>query len=94
MRTSGAFVLGVIAGAAVGWLWGEEIEEYVEGQTRGVRAKAAEGVRAVEKTAGKVLGRGRQTLRRVDDFLQDTTEHVAEALRTGREAIRPAPTET
>jgi len=56
MRTSGTFVLGVIAAAAVVWLWGEEIGKYVEEQMRGVRAKAAEGVRAVEKTAAKALG--------------------------------------
>jgi hypothetical protein len=94
MRTSGACVLGVIAGAAVVWLWGDEIAEYVKEQTRGVRTNAAEGIRAVEKTVGKVLGCGGNTLRRADDFFQDTTEHVREALHTGREAIRPAPTET
>ena len=78
-------------GAAVVWLWGREMEEYVEEKTRGVRTKAAEGVRAVEETAGKVLDRGGEALRRVDDFLQDTKEHVSEALRAGEEAIRPAP---
>jgi hypothetical protein len=56
MRTSRTFVLGVMVGAAVVWLWGEEIGEYVEEQTRGVRARAADGVRAVENTAAKALG--------------------------------------
>jgi hypothetical protein len=91
MRTSKAFVLGAIMGAAVVWLWGREIEEYVEEKTRGVRTKTVEGVRAIEAKAGKVLDRGGDTLHRVDDFLQDTKEHVSEALRAGREAIRPAP---
>ncbi|MDO8479043.1 MAG: hypothetical protein Q7W02_23195 [Candidatus Rokubacteria bacterium] len=91
MRTSGAFVLGAIMGAAVVWLWGREMEAYVEDKTRGVRTTAAEGVRAVEETAGKVLDRGGDALRRADDFLQDTKEHVSEALRAGQEAIRPAP---
>ena len=50
MRTSKAFVLGAIMGAAVVWLWGREMEEYVAEKTRGVRTKAAEGVRAVEET--------------------------------------------
>ena len=62
MRDSKAFVLGAIMGAAV-WLWGRDIEEYVEDKTRGVRTKAAEGVGAVEEKAGKVLDRGRDTLR-------------------------------
>jgi hypothetical protein len=30
MRISGAFVLGAIIGAAVVWLWGREMETYVE----------------------------------------------------------------
>ena len=91
MRASNAFVLGAIMGAAVVWLWGREMEEYVEEKTRGVRTKAADGVRAREEKAGKVLERGGDALHRVDDFLQDTKEHVSEALRAGREAIRPAP---
>jgi hypothetical protein len=90
MRTREAFVLGAIMGAAVVWLWGREIEEYVEERTRGVRTKAAEGVRAVEATAGKVLDRGGDALRRADGFLQDTKQHVTEALQAGEEAIRPA----
>jgi gas vesicle protein len=91
MRSSEAFVLGAIVGAAVVWLWGREMEEYVEERTRGVRTKAADGVLAVEEGAGKVLDRGGEALRRVDEFLQDTKEHVSETLRAGQEAIRPAP---
>ena len=90
MRTREAFVLGAIMGAAVVWLWGREMEEYVEERTRGVRTKAAEGVRAGEETAGRVLDRGGDALRRADEFLQDTKEHVSDALRAGEEAIRPA----
>jgi gas vesicle protein len=91
MRTSEAFVLGAIIGAVVVWLWGREMEEYVEEKTRRVRTKAAEGVRTVEEQAGKVLDRGGDALRRVDEFLQDTRENVREALRAGQDAIRPAP---
>ena len=91
MRTSRVFVLGAIMGAVVVWLWGREMEQYVEEKTRGARTTAAEGVRAIEEKAGKVLDRGGDALHRVDDFLQDTKEHVSEALRAGREAIRPGP---
>ena len=73
------------------WLWGREMEAYVEEKTRGARTTVAEGVRAVEETAGQVLDRGGEALRRADDFLQDTKAHVSEALRAGQEAIRPAP---
>jgi hypothetical protein len=92
MRTSEAFVLGMTTGAVVAWLWGREIEGYVREQTRGVRARAAEGMRAVDEKAGQVLDHGGHSLRRAEGFLQDTKEHVSDALRAGQEAIRPAPT--
>jgi hypothetical protein len=91
MRTGGVFVLGVVLGAAVVWLWRRELEEYVGEKTRGVRTRVADSVRAVEETAGQVLDRGGDALRRADDFLQDTKAHVSEALQAGQEAIRPAP---
>jgi hypothetical protein len=91
MPISRAFVLGAIMGAAAVWLWGREMEAYVDARTRGVRTKAAEGVRALEETAGKVLDRGEHVLRRADEFLQDTRAHVSETLRAGEEAIRPVP---
>jgi hypothetical protein len=91
MRTSGALFVGAVIGAAVVWLWGREMEEYVAHKTRGVRTKAAEGIRAVEETAGKVLDRSGAGLRRVDTFLQDTKQDVTGALRAGQDAIRPVP---
>ena len=45
-------------GAAVVWLWGRELEAFMEEKTLGVRTKAAEGVRAVEEATGKVLDGG------------------------------------
>ena len=54
MRASGACVLGVIVGAAVVWLWGRKVEEYVKEHTRGMRRKAAEGVQAVVSEALRV----------------------------------------
>jgi hypothetical protein len=91
MRTSDGFILGVITGAAIVWFWRREIEEYARDKTRGVRTKAAEGIRAVEEGTGKVLDRGGDALRRAEEFLQDTKEHVSEALQSGQDAIRPAP---
>ena len=90
MRTSKAFILGTITGAVVIWLWGKEIQGSVRGKTREVRAKAAEGIRAVETQTGKVLDRGGNSLRRAEEFLQDTKGHVSGALRAGEVAIRPA----
>jgi gas vesicle protein len=91
MRSSRVFLLGAIVGGAAVWLWGREAEAYVEEKTRGVRTTVAEGVRAVEETAGQVLDRGGEALRRAEDFLEDTKTHMSEALQAGQEAIRPAP---
>ena len=91
MRASQAFVLGTFVGAAAVWLWGRQMEEYVGEKTRGVRTMVAEGIRAVEETLSKVLDGGGDALRRADEFLQDTKEHVSETLRAGQDAIRPAP---
>jgi len=92
MRTSDVFVFGMITGAVVAWFWGREIEGYVGEQTRGVRARVAEGIQAVDDKAGQVLDRGGRSLRRAEGFLQDTKVHVSETLRAGQEAIRPAQT--
>jgi hypothetical protein len=73
MRTSGAFVLGSIIGAVVMWLWGREIEMYLE------------------EKAGNVLDRGGETLRRANDFLEETKANVSEAFRTGPAAMDSAP---
>jgi hypothetical protein len=91
MRGSKVLVLGAVVGAAVVWLWGREIEAYAQEMMRGVRMKAADGVQTLEATAGKMLDRGGEALRRADDFLQDTKADVTGALRAGEDAIRPAP---
>jgi gas vesicle protein len=92
MRTSQTFVLGAITGALVVWLWGRDIEDYVGEKTRGMRTKAAEGIRAVEEKTGRVLDQGGNALRRADEFLQDTKQHVSEALQAGQETVSPGST--
>jgi hypothetical protein len=91
MRTSEAFVLGMIAGVVVAWRWGRAIQSYAGAQTRGMRTRAADGMQAVDEKAGQVLDRGGDSLRRAEGFLQDTREHVSEVLRAGQDVIRPTP---
>jgi hypothetical protein len=92
MRTTEAFILGTIMGGVAVWLWGREIEGYVGEKTRGVRAKAADAMRAVEEKTGQVLDGSGNSLRRAEGVLQDTKERVSAALRAGQDAIRPVPT--
>ncbi len=92
MRTTEAFILGTVLGGVAVWLWRREIEGYVTEKTRGVRAQAADAMRAVEERTGRVLDGGGSSLRRAEGVLQDTKERVSTALRAGQDAIRPAPT--
>ena len=45
----------------------------------------------VEEKAGNVLDRGGETLRRADDFLEETEADVSEAFRIGPAAMDSAP---
>ncbi len=64
-----AFVLGAIAGGAAVWLWREDIENFIEQQTRGIRAKAADSLESVEKTAETVV----ETLHKSQEAIRPTT---------------------
>ena len=90
MRTGKAFILGTVTGVIVAWLWGRKIADFVGGTTRGVRAKAAAGIRAVEEKTDRVFDHGGKSLRRAEEVLKHTKEHVSEVLRAGEDAIRPA----
>jgi uncharacterized Tic20 family protein len=48
MRTSEAFVLGAILGAVVVWLWGREMETYVEEKARKVLDRGGEALRRAD----------------------------------------------
>lgn len=89
MRSGHAFILGTITGAVVVGFWGRQIADFVTGSTRGVRAKAAEGIRSVEEKTDEVLDRGPKSLHRAEEVLEDAKEHVSEVFRAGRDAIRP-----
>ena len=91
MRTSDGFILGAITGAAIVWFWRQEIENFARDKTRGVRTRAADGLRAVEEGTRKVFDRGGETLRRAEECVQDTKEQIGDVLRSGQDAIRPTP---
>jgi len=69
------FVLGAVVGGLAVWYWGDEIREYAESRTVGVRRCAANMIRSVGKKA--------------EDVLDVTKEQVNTASKTGQDAIRP-----
>ena len=68
------FVLGAIVGGFAVWYWGEEIREYAENRTIGVRQSAAKVLRSVGKKA--------------EDVLDRTKEQVSSATQAGQDVLR------
>jgi hypothetical protein len=68
------FVFGALVGGLAVWYWGEEIREYAENRTIGVRQSAAKVIRVVGKKA--------------EDVLDRTKEQVNSATRAGEDVLR------
>ena len=84
-----SFFLGAIAGGLVVWLWKDEIQDYLDAQARTARARAAEGVHAVDQTAGEVFDRAAAPLRRAEEMLDQGKAQVHANLRAVERTIRP-----
>ena len=70
------FVLGALVGGLAVWYWGEEIREYAERRTIGVRRSAADMIRTVGQKA--------------EDVLDTTKEQARAASRSAQDVIRPS----
>ncbi len=70
------FVIGALVGGFAVYYWGEEIRQYAENRTVGVRQSAAKVIRSVGKKA--------------EDVLDRTKEQVSAVTQSGHDAIRPA----
>ena len=71
------FVFGALVGGLAVWYWGEEIREYAESRTVGVRRSAAKVIRSVGKKA--------------EDVLDRTKEQVSSATQSGQDMIHSTP---
>jgi len=69
------FVIGTLVGGLAVWYWGEEMREYAESRTVGVRRSAANMIRTVGK--------------RAEDVLERTKDQVSAVAQSGEDAIRP-----
>ena len=70
MRTSEAFVLGAIVGAAVTWLWGRKIEEYVESKAGNALDRGADALRRADALLQDTKQHVRKTLRAGRDAIR------------------------
>jgi len=70
------FLIGALVGGLAVWYWGEEMREYAESRTVGVRRSAANMKRAVGQKAQDVLDR--------------TKDQVHSVSQSGQDVIRPS----
>jgi hypothetical protein len=68
------FVFGALVGGLAVWYWHEDIREYAENRTIGVRRSAAKVIRSVGKKA--------------EDVLDRTKEQVNSATQSGQDVLR------
>lgn len=68
------FIFGALVGGFAVWYWGEEIRDYAENRTLGVRRNAAKVIRSVGKKA--------------EDVLDRTKEQVNSATQAGQDVLR------
>lgn len=84
-----SFLLGAIAGGLAVWIWRDDIEAYLDQQTRTVRTRAADRVHAVEETAEQVMDRAAAPLRRAEEALEHGKTQIGANLRAVEKTIRP-----
>jgi len=70
------FLIGALVGGLAVWYWGEEMREYAESRTVGVRRSAANMIRSVGKNA--------------EDVLDRTKDQVHSVSQSGQDVIRPS----
>ena len=71
----GGFVMGALVGGLAVWFWHDDLRRLADIKTRGVRARAADRLQAVEEKA--------------TDVLDQTKEQVSSTLQAGQDALRP-----
>lgn len=70
------FVFGALAGAAAAWYWRQDIEQYTRDKMPDLRAKAADRLQSIEKTAEGVIDKAKTG--------------VVKRMRAGEERLRGA----
>lgn len=83
------FLLGAITGGLAVWIWKDDIEAYLDAQSRTARTRAADGIHVVGETANEVFDRAAAPLHRAEEMLDHGKEQVARNLRSAEDTIRP-----
>jgi hypothetical protein len=83
------FLAGVVTGGLVVWFFRDDIQTYLDEQSRLARVRAADGLHAVEETAERAFDRAAAPLRRAEEMIDHGKAQVSDTLRAAERTIRP-----
>lgn len=83
------FVAGFVTGGLLVWFFRDDIQAYLDEQSRVARVRAADGLHAVEETAERVFDGAAAPLRRAEEMIDHGKTQVSDTLRAAERTIRP-----
>ena len=83
------FLAGFLTGGLVVWFFRDDIQAYLDEQTRLARVGAADRLHAVEETAERAFDRAASPIRRAEEMLDHGKAQVSDTLRAAERTIRP-----
>ena len=83
------FFAGLVTGAVVVWFFRDDIQAYLDEQTRLARVGTADRLHAVEETAERAFDRAAGPIRRAEEMLDHGKAQVSDTLRSAERTIRP-----
>jgi len=83
------FFAGLVTGAVVVWFFRDDIQAYLDEQTRLARVGTADRLHAVEETAERAFDRAAGPIRRAEEMLDHGKAQVSDTLRAAERTIRP-----
>jgi hypothetical protein len=83
------FLAGAVTGGLIVWFFRDDIQAYLDEQSRVARVRAADGLHAVEETAERVFAGAAAPLRRAEEMIDHGKTQVSDTLRAAERTIRP-----
>jgi hypothetical protein len=83
------FFAGFLTGGLIVWFFRDDIQAYLDEQTRLARVRTADRLHAVEETAERAFDRAAAPIRRAEEMLDHGKAQVSDTLRSAERTIRP-----
>jgi hypothetical protein len=83
------FLAGFVTGALVVWFFRDDIQEYLDEQTKLARVGTADRLHAVGETADRAFDMAAGPVRRAEEIIDQGKAKVSDTLRSAERTIRP-----